>query len=180
MYKRQALLTDPSDKAKVYARIVSGAFLVGARDFTPESAGETNSLAVKLPSRPADRVARYQTAPNQTQLYRLSGDYNPLHVDPTFAQMSGFQEPILHGLCSAGVTARLALREYGGNSAANFKAFRCRFAAPVLPGETLEVQMWQEGKRIVLQVLAKERELVVINNAFLDLHEVQVSQPSKL
>lgn len=169
----ETLITDAKDHAKVYTRIVSGSFLVGAKDFAPESAGQSNSLAVPVPSRPADSIVKVKVAPNQTQLYRLSGDYNPLHVDPAFAEMSGFKQPILHGLCSAGFTAHAALREFGNNDPANFKAFRCRFAAPVIPGETLAVSMWEEGTRIVLQVSVEERDIVVVNNAYLELHHVK-------
>lgn len=168
----ETILKDPST-GKLYTRIISGAFLVGAKDFTPESAGVTNSKNIEVPKREPDRVVESQPSHNQTQLYRLSGDYNPLHVDPTFAQMSGFEQPILHGLCSLGFTAHAVLREFGGNDPNNFKSVRCRFASPVIPGETLVIKMWLEGNTVILQVSVKERDIVVINNAALELHAIK-------
>jgi acyl dehydratase len=75
-------------------------------------------------------------------LYRLSGDRNPLHSDPAFAAMGGFDRPILHGLCSYGFTGRALLHTVCGGDAAAFEHIEARFASPVLPGEALTVSMW--------------------------------------
>jgi len=158
-----------SDEKATYVRIVSGVFLVGAKNFTPESAGQTNSESVKIPAREPDAIEETVTSPYQTHIYRLSGDYNPLHIDPRFAKISGFQEPILHGLCSLGVATRAVIKTYAGNDASQFKAVKLRFAKPVLPGETLVTRMWKEGNKVIIEVLVKERNLVVINNAYIEL-----------
>jgi len=158
-----------SDGKTTYVRLVSGAFIMGAKNFTPESVGQTNSEAIKIPDRAPDSVVEFQTSPAQAQVYRLSGDYNPLHVDPRIAKASGFDKPILHGLCSLGVATRAVLQTYAGNDTAQFKAVKLRFAKPVFPGETLVTKMWKEGNKVLMEVSVKERNLVVINNAYVEL-----------
>jgi len=94
------------------------------------------------PARDADHTVTYQTSPDQALVYRLSGDRNPLHSDPKFAAMGGFDKPILHGLCSYGFTGRALLHTLCGGDAARFAHIEARFASPVLPGEALTVRMW--------------------------------------
>jgi acyl dehydratase len=97
------------------------------------------------PDRPADHQVTYQTSPDQALLYRLSGDRNPLHSDPSFAAMGGFERPILHGLCTYGFTGRALLHTLCGGDAARFQHVEGRFTSPVLPGEALTVSMWDTG-----------------------------------
>jgi acyl dehydratase len=94
------------------------------------------------PDRAPDHAVTYQTSPDQALLYRLNGDRNPLHSDPSFAAMGGFPQPILHGLCTYGFTGRALLHALCEGESAAFKHIEARFASPVLPGEALTVAMW--------------------------------------
>jgi acyl dehydratase len=106
------------------------------------------------PERAPDHSVTYQTRPDQALLYRLSGDRNPLHSDPKFAEMAGFDSPILHGLCTYGFTGRALLHELCGGDPARFKAIDGRFSTPVWPGEALTVNMWVDGNQAVFQTTA--------------------------
>ena len=97
------------------------------------------------PDRAPDHQVTYQTSPDQALTYRLSGDRNPLHSDPQFAAMGGFDRPILHGLCSYGFTGRALLHTLAGSDPARFTHMEARFASPVLPGEALTVSMWDNA-----------------------------------
>ncbi|MAT07020.1 MAG: enoyl-CoA hydratase [Acidimicrobiaceae bacterium] len=97
------------------------------------------------PDRAPDHSVTYQTSPDQALVYRLSGDRNPLHSDPAFAAMGGFDRPILHGLCTYGFTGRALLHSLCGSDPARFGHIEGRFASPVLPGEALTVDMWVIG-----------------------------------
>ena len=97
------------------------------------------------PEREPDRRVTYETSPNQALLYRLSGDRNPLHSDPAFAAMGGFDRPILHGLCTYGFTGRALLHTFCGSDPARFHHIEGRFTSPVMPGEALTVNMWEAG-----------------------------------
>ena len=81
-------------------------------------------------------MAKFHTTPGQALLYRLNGDYNPLHADPTIGPKMGFKGAILHGLCTYNIAAVQVLRAFGNSDPANFKSFEARFSAPVLPGGT--------------------------------------------
>ena len=89
----------------------------------------------------------YATRPDQALLYRLSGDRNPLHSDPTFAKRAGFDRPILHGLCTYGFTGRALLHTVCGSDPARFGAMRARFSKPTMPGDTLTISVWDIGER---------------------------------
>jgi len=154
-----------SDANKTYVRIISGAMCVGAKNFSPESIGENYSENITIPSRDPDASVEITTLPNQAHIYRLSGDYNPLHIDPQTAKLNGFKEPILHGLCSLGIATRAIIKTYCGGDPAGFKSIKVRFAKPVIPGETLVTRMWKDGTKILFEVKSKERDIVVVNNA---------------
>jgi acyl dehydratase len=98
------------------------------------------------PDRAADHEVSYTTLPTQALIYRLSGDRNPLHSDPSFAALAGFDRPILHGLCSYGFTGRALLHTVCGSDPARFRHIEGRFASPVLPGDTLTVRAWVTGE----------------------------------
>ena len=115
-----------------------------------------------LPDRDADHVVAYPTRPDQALLYRLNGDRNPLHSDPTFAAAAGFDKPILHGLCTYGFTGRALLHALCGSDPARFGGMGGRFKSPVVPGETLEVHAWEEDDRVMFQTRVGDR--VVFDN----------------
>jgi 3-hydroxyacyl-CoA dehydrogenase/3a,7a,12a-trihydroxy-5b-cholest-24-enoyl-CoA hydratase len=107
-----------------------------------------------------------KTSPQQALLYRLSGDMNPLHADPEFAKMAGFQRPILHGLCTFGHVGRAVLAAFCDNDPARLRDLDARFAGVVYPGETIVTEMWDGGAgAITVQARAKERGEAVIQGA---------------
>jgi acyl dehydratase len=103
------------------------------------------------PERDADHVVSYQTRPDQALLYRLSGDRNPLHSDPSFAKLAGFEKPILHGLCTYGFTGRALLHALCGSDPSKFRHMEGRFSNPVYPGDTLDVHIWVDGNEAIYQ-----------------------------
>ena len=123
------------------------------------------------PDRAPDAVVEQKISADQALLYRLSGDWNPLHADPAFAQAFGFPRPILHGLCTYGFAARHVIKAFAGNDARLFKSIRARFAESVFPGETLVTEMWKEcAARVVFRTRIKERDKVAISNAAVELY----------
>jgi 3-hydroxyacyl-CoA dehydrogenase/3a,7a,12a-trihydroxy-5b-cholest-24-enoyl-CoA hydratase len=129
------------------------------------------------PDRAPDAVVEEKIGDNQALLYRLSGDWNPLHADPAFAQAFGFPRPILHGLCTFGYAGRHVIRSFCGGDPRTFKSIKVRFADSVFPGETVVTEMWKESDtRIVLRCRVKEREKVVISNAAVELYR-EIPQP---
>ncbi|KAF9796523.1 hypothetical protein SFRURICE_010999 [Spodoptera frugiperda] len=160
---------------KLIARTQQHIFVLGQGGFN----GPRNSKhAVEVqpaPKRAPDAVVEQRTAEDQAALYRLSGDLNPLHIDPTVATASGHQKPILHGMATLGFSARHVLAKYGGNEPSNFKALKARFVKPVQPGQTLVTEMWLEGKRVHFQTKTKETGNIVIAGAYVDFKNI-VSQ----
>ncbi|MCA9638129.1 MAG: SDR family NAD(P)-dependent oxidoreductase, partial [Myxococcales bacterium] len=123
------------------------------------------------PEREPDGVVTETIAPNQALLYRLSGDWNPLHADPNFARAFGFDRPILHGLCTFGYAGRAILRELNDDPR-KFKSIKVRFADSVFPGETLVTEMWVESPtRVIFRCKVAERDSVVISHAAIELYE---------
>ncbi|MGW3350402.1 MaoC/PaaZ C-terminal domain-containing protein [Nonomuraea rubra] len=114
------------------------------------------------PDRAPDHKVTYSTLPEQALIYRLSGDYNPLHSDPSFAARAGFDRPILHGLCTYGVTGRALLHAVAGSDPGRFKAMSGRFSSPVFPGESLTVSIWVDGTEVLFRT-AKDDGTVVID-----------------
>ncbi|KAL1527755.1 hypothetical protein AB1Y20_009140 [Prymnesium parvum] len=158
---------------ELFYRLVAGAFAIGAHSFssagTPPAALASD---VQLPTRSPDAMLEEVVGLQQAQIYRLSGDYNALHIDPDAAQMAGFDKPILHGLCTLGIAVRMVLSKFAPEEKActEFKAVRCRFVGPVRPGETLLTKMWVDGSKILFTTEIKELSKVVIANAFVQLH----------
>lgn len=125
----------------------------------------------KKPSRAPDVVEEFTTLPQQALLYRLCGDRNPLHADPGMASMVGFEQPILHGLCTFGVVGHAVLKHYCGWDAAKFKSIKVRFSGHVFPGETIVTKMWKESDtRVLLEADVKERGVTCVTNAAVELY----------
>ncbi|KAH8681581.1 hypothetical protein BX600DRAFT_478750 [Xylariales sp. PMI_506] len=116
------------------------------------------------PKRMPDVVVEEKTTEEQAAVYRLSGDYNPLHVDPNFAKMGGFKRPILHGLCFMGIASKAVYEKFGP-----YKNIKVRFAGTVLPGETLVTEMWKEGNKVIFQTKVKETGKPAISGAAAEL-----------
>ncbi len=117
------------------------------------------------PERAPDLVVESPTLPQQALLYRLCGDKNPLHADPEFSKLGGFDVPILHGLCSYGVVCKAVVDHALGGDTAKVARYQVRFAGVVYPGETIVTSMWREGDKILLQAKTQERDTPVITNA---------------
>ncbi|KAJ2366909.1 hypothetical protein H4R23_003478 [Coemansia sp. Cherry 401B] len=121
-----------------------------------------------IPQRAPDAVCSQRTTEEQAAVYRLSGDYNPLHIDPEMSKLGGFKTPILHGLCTLGYAARHVVSLAAGGDATKLKSVKARFSAPVLPGETLETSVWADKRtpnRVLFQLRVVERDVIAISNA---------------
>jgi acyl dehydratase len=116
-----------------------------------------------MPETAPDHEVTYATRADQALLYRLNGDRNPLHSDPTIAKFAGFDKPILHGLCTYGFTGRALLHELCGSDVAKFKSMDVRFSKPVMPGDTLTVKMWDTGKGEAIFQTVNQDGVVVID-----------------
>jgi acyl dehydratase len=121
----------------------------------------------EAPTRDPDHVVRSATLPQQALLYRLSGDKNPLHADPGFAALGGFDRPILHGLCTYGVVCKAAVDTVLGGKPERARRYQARFAGVVFPGETVTTHIWEEGDIIILEAVVEERDAKVISHAAL-------------
>ena len=108
------------------------------------------SSKVELPERAPELDTSYDVTPHQALLYRLCGDRNPLHADPSFAERAGFPAPILHGLCSYGIVLRSVVQGLLDSDSARVAAFTARFAGVVFPGETIRTRAWDEGERLLV------------------------------
>jgi acyl dehydratase len=117
-----------------------------------------------LPDRAPDSVVEMATLPQAALIYRLSGDFNPLHADPRVATKAGFEKPILHGLATLGVAGHALLKDACGYNPAKFKAMKLRFTSPVYPGETILTEIWKDGSDVSFRAKVKERDIVVLNN----------------
>lgn len=152
------------EAGKVYYRMIDAAFLVGAKDF--KDSGKSYSKAAPPPTdRAPNHCFETPTDEHIPSLYRLSGDYNPLHVDPQFAQMAGFQKPIMHGQCTMGHISRTLLDGLAGGDQKRFKSVQLRFASPVMPGQTMVTEVWKvTPTEFVFQTKVKETGQVCISN----------------
>ncbi|KAF3160330.1 bifunctional hydroxyacyl-CoA dehydrogenase/enoyl-CoA hydratase fox2 [Orbilia oligospora] len=145
----------------------SSIFIRGSGGFGGNSKGTDRGAATaanKPPARKPDVVVEEKTTEEQAALYRLSGDRNPLHIDPEFSKVGGFKTPILHGLCFFGISGKHVYNKFGP-----FKNIKVRFAGTVLPGQTLRTEMWKEGNKVIYQVVVVETGKLAISSAAVEL-----------
>ena len=124
------------------------------------------SEKIQFPDRAPDQQVSYTTREDQALTYRLSGDRNPLHSDPSFSAMGGFEKPILHGLCTYGFTGRGLLNALCDGDAGRFKSMNARFSKPVIPGDTLTVSMWVDGSEALFRTTNQNDEVVIDQGVF--------------
>lgn len=145
----------------------STVFIRGSGNFGgPKKGGDRGAATAihKAPERAPDAVVEEKTTEEQAALYRLSGDRNPLHIDPEFSKVGGFKEPILHGLCSFGISGKHVLQTYGP-----YKNIKVRFAGTVIPGQTLRTEMWKVGGKVIFQTKVVETGKLAISGAGAEL-----------
>jgi acyl dehydratase len=123
----------------------------------------------EAPQRSPDGVVEARTLPQQALLYRLCGDKNPLHADPEFAKMGGFDRPIIHGLCSYGIACKAVVDAALGGDVTLVARYQARFRGVAFPGETYRVSWWKEGETILLEAKSAERDEIIISNAAITL-----------
>jgi acyl dehydratase len=144
------------------ATLLASRFARGDGGFGGPSEGQPEPH--QMPGRAPDRTVDIVTRPDQALVYRLCGDRNPLHSDPEFAQRAGFPKPILHGMCTYGITCRGVLQTYADYDPAAFRQHAVRFSSPVYPGETVTMAMWKDGEVISFEARVKSRDVTVIKS----------------
>jgi acyl dehydratase len=148
---------DPTDGEPLFTTR-SSVFLRGEGGFGGDRGP---SGGVTFPDRPADAALRFATAPNQALLYRMTGDRNPLHADPTFAASGGFDRPILHGLATYGITVRLLINEFSHGDPNRLSFVDGRFTKPVTPGDELVVTAWRDGDSVLFRTANGNGDVVI-------------------
>lgn len=116
-----------------------------------------------VPARAPDQVVDVPTLPRQALIYRLSGDYNPIHADPALARKVGFERPILHGLCSFGLAVAALVRTWCDGDARRLRRMAVRWTSPVLPGETLRIESWRDGGVMSFRAFVAGREVKALD-----------------
>jgi acyl dehydratase len=157
----ETVLKDEGTGAKI-ATLTGSIFARGDGGFGGPADGAPEPHEV--PTRAPDLSIDLPTRPDQALLYRLSGDRNPLHSNPTVAKMAGFPRPILHGLCTYGLTCRAVLQSYAEYAPDRIRSHEARFSSPVFPGETVTVDLWKDGDVISFEARVQDRGVTVIKN----------------
>ncbi|KAK7042573.1 putative enoyl-CoA hydratase 2 [Favolaschia claudopus] len=142
----ESLLLD--SKKVPYAKLYSSSFHIGAKatgdKFSKFIAGPPQAKPIPKDRKP-DWTFQDKTSPEQALIFRLSGDYNPLHIDPEIGKKGGFGGVILHGLSTFGFGARALINAIGGGDPHSLRLYGVRFTAPVKPGDALETEAWEVG-----------------------------------
>ena len=158
--RHQTVLKD--EKGEKLATLVASRFARGDGGFGGPSEGQPEPHQV--PKRAPDKVVDITTRPDQALIYRLCGDRNPLHSDPEFARKGGFPRPILHGMCTYGITCRGVLQTYADYDPSAFRQHAARFSSPVFPGETVTMDLWKDGNVVSFEAKVKSRGVTVIKS----------------
>jgi acyl dehydratase len=158
--RHQTVLKD--DKGEKLATLVASRFARGDGGFGGPELAQPEPHQV--PSRSPDKIVDIATRPDQALVYRLCGDRKPLHSDPEFARKAGFPRPILHGMCTYGITCRGILQTYADYDPGAFRQHAARFSSPVYPGETVTMEMWKDGDVVSFEAKVTARGVTVIRN----------------
>ncbi len=135
----------------------------GDGGFDPSGGDAAPWETITLPDAEPDATMTLPSEVTQALVYRLSGDLNPLHIDPEVAKAAGFDRPILHGMCTFGIVGRALLKVVCDNDPDRFHAMRCRFSAPVYPGDSIRTEIWRSEPGVAcFQAVAEERGVVVL------------------
>ncbi|GBD24972.1 hypothetical protein HRbin30_00286 [bacterium HR30] len=169
--KAALIVLEVSTKEKGGAPLFTNRFTIFARGEGGFGGDPGPKAQHEMPARPADAVVESPTMPHQALLYRLSGDKNPLHCDPEFAKLAGFEKPILHGLCSFGIVCKAVVDTMLDGGVDRVASYAARFSGVVYPGETIVTSMWKEDGKIVISAKTKERDTPVISNSAIRLRE---------
>ena len=151
-----------NEKGEDLATLIASQFARGDGGFGGPSEGQPEPHPI--PKRAPDMSVDISTRPDQALIYRLCGDRNPLHSDPEFAKKAGFDRPILHGMCTYGLSCRAVLQTFADYDPLAFKQHAVRFSAPVFPGETVSFDLWKDDSVISLEGRVKSRNVTVIRN----------------
>jgi len=122
-----------------------------------------------IPDRAPEQRIDIPTLPQQALLYRLSGDYHPLHADPRFAKANGFPRPILHGLANMAIATHAVLRAVCAYDSGKIKAVECRFTSPVFPGDEILTEIWQDGKAVSFRCQVPARKVTTVDHGLVEL-----------
>jgi multifunctional beta-oxidation protein len=142
-------------------------FIRGSGDFGGQKQGTDRGAATAAnnpPTRKPDVAIIEKTSPDAAAIYRLSGDINPLHIDPTVAKAGGLDGPILHGLCTLGISGRHVYSTFGP-----FRNIKARFLNTVFPGQTLRTDMWKENGQVIFQTTILESGKLALAAAAVEL-----------
>jgi acyl dehydratase len=150
------------DKGEKVVTLTGSTFARGDGGFGGPSDGAPEPHAV--PTRKPDISVPIETRADQALIYRLNGDRNPLHSDPDVAKRAGFPRPILHGLCTYGITCRAVLQEICDYDPEQILSHQARFSAPVFPGDTVTVDLWKDGDVVSFEARVLDRGATVIRN----------------
>jgi acyl dehydratase len=156
----QTVLRD--DKGEKLATLVASRFARGDGGFGGPNLAQPEPH--RMPARSPDQTIDIATRPDQALIYRLCGDRNPLHSDPEFARRAGFPRPILHGMCTYGITCRGILQTYADYDPSAFRQHALRFSSPVYPSETVTMDLWKDGNVISFEARVKARNVTVIKS----------------